>query len=297
MQINSSNIDSSSKIQVITNSNKALQNMIQSAPQSTKESLPNLQDAILDIFSSLKGGAKKPLLNELLQNSTIFKTQGNFSTNLASLIESMKSDSTLDETTALLNKFLLNIKNLDATKLKDFILNSGLFLESKLLKKDSGKNIKGDLKAILLSLSSQTTSKGIHENIEKLLTQIDYFWLLSATNDSNYLYLPLDWDELEDASLNINKVDKHYMANIDLSLSNLGELNFKVMLMGEKDISISISAQKDSSLELIRENISLLKVALKSIGINTSGVWFVQDSDSPYSISNPYHDRTYSVEA
>ncbi|MEA3554179.1 MAG: flagellar hook-length control protein FliK [Campylobacterota bacterium] len=124
----------------------------------------SVQTLLSDLFKDLSQGVKnKSNVNQLLtSNKQIFdfKNLSNEVKNLSNLIE---QNPKLEKQSAVLKEFLVNIKNIDKNTLKSNIKNSGVFLESKLLKSDTPlsstiKTALGQIEEQILSSSKNPTS-------------------------------------------------------------------------------------------------------------------------------------------
>ncbi|MFZ2889506.1 hypothetical protein, partial [Sulfuricurvum sp.] len=120
---------------LLPNMNKVLGEVISNATPEQLEILKEGKDLkslltsiFQDKFSSIKSDT---VLLDILKNSTPFKTMGNFSENLRSLIKELKTSPELSTKTIILEKFLKDITLMDAQTLKNQMTNSGVFMESK----------------------------------------------------------------------------------------------------------------------------------------------------------------------
>ncbi|MEA3498523.1 MAG: flagellar hook-length control protein FliK [Campylobacterota bacterium] len=166
------NIGTASLLNLLTVSNSKIDN-------TTKATIENLSvNGKVDISSLAKEKSVQTLLsglfkdiiaktknnssvNDLLKNSKHsfdFKSLSNEVKNISKLIE---QNPKLEKQSSVLKEFLVNIKNLDENVLKSNIKNSGVFLESKLLKSDTP-----------LSQTIKTVIAKLDENIEQLTKNI-----------------------------------------------------------------------------------------------------------------------------
>ncbi len=165
-------------------------------------SIKTLLDSLSkDLSTNTK--SKIEVLNILKQNDIILSVK-NILGDLKLLIELLKSDKILLKSAPDLEKLLLHVKKLDADSLKGQIEKSGIFLESKLakVKPASKAEIFNDIKATLLLAKEKLNSsnyigaKDTLVQVDKVLTQINYYQLLSFSGNANISYLPLSWDGL-----------------------------------------------------------------------------------------------------
>ncbi|NQY95416.1 MAG: flagellar hook-length control protein FliK, partial [Campylobacteraceae bacterium] len=137
-------------------------------------------------------------------------------------------------------------------------------------------NINNDIKSMLLQLKeelsqnqspSQSHSEAI-KNVDKLLTQVDYYQLMSLTSTSNYIYFPFIWDMLEDGSLSMKKLnDERFFVEINLKLKEYGKVDMLLIMYDENHLDISIFAQKQNLKNEFKEHLQNLKQSLSSVGI------------------------------
>ena len=121
--------------------NKTLNNLLKQDSSNSSSSTNTAASSILkEVLNSIKDGTKSnSTLENILKNSTAFKDLGNLSSNLSSLLESIKDDESLQKFKPLLESFLKNIKDVTADNLKEQIKNSGIFLENKLSSNPNAK--------------------------------------------------------------------------------------------------------------------------------------------------------------
>ena len=121
--------------------NKTLNNLLKQDSSNSSSSTNTAASSILkEVLNSIKDGTKSnSSLENILKNSTAFKDLGNLSSNLSSLLESIKDDESLQKFKPLLESFLKNIKDVTADNLKEQIKNSGIFLENKLSSNPNAK--------------------------------------------------------------------------------------------------------------------------------------------------------------
>jgi len=273
----------------LPSNNKALSDALKQASPAQLEQLKegrDLKSVLTSLFQSKISNTKSDtLLLDLLKNSAVFKTMGNFTENLTSLLTTLKSDPTLAPKMEKLELFLQPLSTVDTPILKDKINNSGIFLESKLAtlleNGDLDDNLHHDLKAQLLHLKEEVKEfPKLQEHIEQLTTQIDYQQLYSHLNNSTSLYFPFVWDQLEKGSLSIKKgKEKKFYCEIDLTLKEYGEMNVMMALMEENQLEIHIQTQQEDLKTLLKEHLPQLKSLLIEVGITPRIVRIVDRND------------------
>src|SRR5574344_1351418 len=150
--------------------NNTLNNLLKQDSSNSSSSTNTAASSILkEVLNSIKDGTKSnSSLENILKNSTAFKDLGNLSSNLSSLLESIKDDESLQKFKPLLENFLKNIKDVTADNLKEQIKNSGIFLENKL---SSNPNAKlNNLKTLVSSL--QNLSSSLNSNQTQTLNNL-----------------------------------------------------------------------------------------------------------------------------
>ena len=100
-----------------------------------------------------------------------------------------------------------------------------------------------------------------------LSLQIDNYQLVSYLSNGTSLYLPLDWDQLDEGKIEIKKVkEDKFFCNIDLKLKDFGDVNLKLVLYEKNQINIHVYAKSSEFKSLVKEHISQLRSSL--IGVN-----------------------------
>jgi len=135
--LNISSIISDKKLSILLpNTNKALAEVLTNATPKELESITQGKDlkSVLNSLlkdSSLNSAADKALLS-LVKNNPTFKELSNVNQTIKELVNTLKSNKEFEPIQKQIQKFLPDIKDLDNSKLKTTLTNSGVFLESKL---------------------------------------------------------------------------------------------------------------------------------------------------------------------
>ena len=130
---------------LLPNDNKALKEVLKEADsksldQMLKNNSTSVKDVIKELFDGLKSGTKSnATIENVLKNSTVFKEMGNVSSNLSTLMDDISQDENLQKFKPQIESFLKNIKDMDASTLKEQISKSGVFLESKMTQTPNAK--------------------------------------------------------------------------------------------------------------------------------------------------------------
>ena len=204
-------------------------------------------------------------LNQALAQNNINTFSNNFASNLSPLLTTLK-----ESLNNLSNPNILNIQNHLAktiNKVEHIISNLETQIDEKVSPKD-------DMKTVLLQLKDELSAKTdaksaeILKQVDKILTQIDFYQLNSLISNSNYVYVPFFWEMLEDGSINIKKAeDDKFYCQINLSLKDFGKVDLMLGLYDKNKMDLTIYAQRNHFKTAIRENIKDLKLALNSVNI------------------------------
>lgn len=307
-----------SKLQLLMpQQNKVLNELIKHATPDQLAALNDKRDLkslLGTLFSHKIDNTKSDaLLLNMLKNSPAFKNMGNFTESLKSLIGDLKSNPTFEEsgnkllraTTPIQSepfrekiinvlettKSVLNPQNtspeieLDAPIIKEKIINSGIFMESKIATLEGAtpetveEQMDNDVKSQLLELHEQLQASPSLENsqlqlkIDELLTHIDYHQLLSHLSNSNSLYFPFAWDAIEKGSLEFkqNKGEKSY-CEINLTLKEHGDVDLFMGLRDDNILDIKIHTQTMQFKELLETHIDELHTLMKEANLTLRSV-------------------------
>ncbi|PHR56004.1 MAG: hypothetical protein COA44_09045 [Arcobacter sp.] len=161
-------------------SNKAISKILESASPEQLKNLSEAKDlkAILSqlMNDTLDTSKSNKIILDILKNSEFFKELGSFSKEMKVLVELLEAENNpnkkIDKLLQVLKLSLLDFKQGDSAALKDFVKNSGVFLESKFLQDNSPKaelhKALQDLKSLLTNSNEKATSP-IIKNIQGLL--------------------------------------------------------------------------------------------------------------------------------
>ena len=242
--------------------------------QSTKENL-NLQTK--NILNQLNSEIIKnpvleknitPILEKLLKIDNLFvknDTLQNFLQNnsLSPLLISLKE-----------NIQNLNSSNIDFKNLNHLINKLENLIQEQTSNAKTESKISHDMKSILLQMQDEISSKNdiknseISKQVDKLLTQIDFYQLNSLVTNSNYVYVPFFWDMLEDGSISMKKKDEEkFYCQINLTLKEFGKVDLMLSLYDKNKLDLTIYAQKEEFKTEIRENMQKLKIALNNANL------------------------------
>lgn len=287
--------------------------MASTHPQSSSaitEALKDLRSSLKTLLSStdpLYSKEVKRLVQELEQHSTLHELKSTLSQLYGSLLRSnaVETNTLLDSIEKLLKTlspslsddlkiFTENLKNTihsgDITKecsellkkMEEFANPKELLIETSL--KESMQN---DLKSNLFTLSAELKTSDdpnankLLEQVDKLLTQIDYHQLTSYLNTSNSLYFPFYWDQLQEGYLTFKKTpDKKFYCQINLHLKEYGELNLMMGLYEENQLEIRIHTEKEELQQTIQEHLGELRSSLIDSGIYLRSIRVLNNTEN-----------------
>ena len=201
--------------------NKTLNNLLKQDSSNSSSSTNTAASSILkEVLNSIKDGTKSnSSLENILKNSTAFKDLGNLSSNLSSLLESIKDDESLQKFKPLLENFLKNIKDVTADNLKEQIKNSGIFLENKLSSNPNAKleNLLQNISNLLKTIDTPE-AKNSSQIIDNILKNIPKDGSLKSSELLNNLKTLVN--SLQNLSNSLNPNQTQTLNNLANELKN-----------------------------------------------------------------------------
>ena len=201
--------------------NKTLNNLLKQDSSNSSSSTNTAASSILkEVLNSIKDGTKSnSSLENILKNSTAFKDLGNLSSNLSSLLESIKDDESLQKFKPLLENFLKNIKDVTADNLKEQIKNSGIFLENKLSSNPNAKleNLLQNISNLLKTIDTPE-AKNSSQIIDNILKNIPKDGSLKGSELVNNLKTLVN--SLQNLSNSLNPNQTQTLNNLANELKN-----------------------------------------------------------------------------
>jgi hypothetical protein len=263
-------------IQELTQSIKENLTLLQTQLSSLKNTDTSLLNQLVDkmiqhnsLFSKME---LPPVLKEFLslQNPALFAKENNsFSAHLNGLLTQIKTALLQNNTNAQAQPFQM-LQSIE--KLETVIQNHITQLQQNAPKESSINNnmFNNDVKATLLQLKEElgqnSQFKEQLKGVERLLTHVDYYQLLSATSNSNFVYLPFIWDMLDEGQLSMKKTDdEKYFCEIHLTLKEFGNMDMYLSLYDKNSLDLTIFSNRDFVKEMIRDHLPNLKKGLNSI--------------------------------
>lgn len=232
--------------------NKTLNNLLKQDSSNSSSSTNTAASSILkEVLNSIKDGTKSnSSLENILKNSTAFKDLGNLSSNLSSLLESIKDDESLQKFKPLLENFLKNIKDVTAHNLKEQIKNSGIFLENKLSSNPNAKleNLLQNISNLLKTIDTPE-AKNSSQIIDNILKNIPKDGSLKSSELLNNLKTLVS--SLQNLSSSLNSNQTQTLNNLANELKNFIQNGSIIESKTENLVSKTLTQTQTSETENI----------------------------------------------
>lgn len=232
--------------------NKTLNNLLKQDSSNSSSSTNTAASSILkEVLNSIKDGTKSnSSLENILKNSTAFKDLGNLSSNLSSLLESIKDDESLQKFKPLLENFLKNIKDVTAHNLKEQIKNSGIFLENKLSSNPNAKleNLLQNISNLLKTIDTPE-AKNSSQIIDNILKNIPKDGSLKGSELLNNLKTLVS--SLQNLSSSLNSNQTQTLNNLANELKNFIQNGSMIESKTENLVSKTLTQTQTSETENI----------------------------------------------
>ena len=242
--------------------NKTLNNLLKQDSSNSSSSTNTAASSILkEVLNSIKDGTKSnSSLENILKNSTAFKDLGNLSSNLSSLLESIKDDESLQKFKPLLENFLKNIKDVTADNLKEQIKNSGIFLENKLSSNPNAKleNLLQNISNLIKTIDTPE-AKNSSQIIDNILKNIPKDGSLKGSELLNNLKTLVS--SLQNLSSSLNSNQTQTLNNLANELKNF--IQNGVMIESKTENLVPKTLTQAQTLE--DENINRANSEIKSL--------------------------------
>ena len=255
--------------------NKTLNNLLKQDSSNSSSSTNTAASSILkEVLNSIKDGTKSnSSLENILKNSTAFKDLGNLSSNLSSLLESIKDDESLQKFKPLLENFLKNIKDVTADNLKEQIKNSGIFLENKLSSNPNAKleNLLQNISNLLKTIDTPE-AKNSSQIIDNILKNIPKDGSLKGSELLNNLKTLVSSLQNLSSSLNSNQTQtlnnlanelKHFIQNGSMIESKTENLVQKTLTQTQTSETENINSANNNIKSLINNQVKELLNQIK----------------------------------
>ena len=242
---------------LLPNDNKVLKEVLKEADsksldQMLKNNSTSVKDVIKELFDGLKSGTKSnATIENVLKNSTVFKEMGNVANNLSSLMDDISQDENLQKFKPQIESFLKNIKDMDASTLKEQISKSGVFLESKMTQTPNAKieNILNQIQNLVKNVDT-TQAKQVNELLTKTFQSSNTTELSSnlktLTSSLQNLSNTLNTSQTQNLSTLTNQL-KEFISNgalleskVENNTANLNPQNKETITAQTKDLLTQI---------------------------------------------------------
>ena len=255
--------------------NKTLNNLLKQDSSNSSSSTNTAASSILkEVLNSIKDGTKSnSSLENILKNSTAFKDLGNLSSNLSSLLESIKDDESLQKFKPLLENFLKNIKDVTPDNLKEQIKNSGIFLENKLSSNPNAKleNLLQNISNLLKTIDTPE-AKNSSQIIDNILKNIPKDGSLKGSELVNNLKTLVSSLQNLSSSLNSNQTQtlnnlanelKNFIQNGSMIESKTENLVQKTLTQTQTSETENINSANNNIKSLINNQVKELLNQIK----------------------------------
>ncbi|MGJ0340679.1 flagellar hook-length control protein FliK [Aliarcobacter cryaerophilus] len=255
--------------------NKTLNNLLKQDSSNSSSSTNTAASSILkEVLNSIKDGTKSnSSLENILKNSTAFKDLGNLSSNLSSLLESIKDDESLQKFKPLLENFLKNIKDVTPDNLKEQIKNSGIFLENKLSSNPNAKleNLLQNISNLLKTIDTPE-AKNSSQIIDNILKNIPKDGSLKGSELLNNLKTLVSSLQNLSSSLNSNQTQtlnnlanelKNFIQNGSMIESKTENLVQKILTQTQTSEDENINSANNNIKSLINNQVKELLNQIK----------------------------------
>lgn len=271
-----------------------IQNNLLISPKETQKIIEQIKQILVEFKGLAKGSKKEPILEiksqeivrlveQILKTPEFFPrelSKATISEKLQQIVNLIKSEFVKDDAKNSLHVELTKLTNSLEAVIKEQVLTKKIVPNQRL---QTDMNIKqelsSDVKSVLLNIKqelgaqSTTVSREVSFQIDRILTQIDYFQLMTLSTNSFSSYLPFLWDGLQEGQVNLKKLkEKRFFCEINIKLKEYGRIDIMLMLFEDIYVNISVFAEKDTFLKLIQDNLQDLKQGINRLGLIPSTV-------------------------
>lgn len=293
-------IDITAKLETLVKNSELINSKIQNSPQIAPKEMQKVANEIKQVMNELKILVSKenikntPLLLEkskeimqiaeqVLKMPEFFPkglSKATVSEQLQQIVNILKSELIKSDVKNSLHVEVSKLTQNLETVIKEQIATKNIVPNQKLLLESPIKNqLVNDMKATLLNIkhelstSTLPTHREIIAQVDRLLTQIDYFQLVSLSSNSQTTYLPFSWDSLEGGQISLKKLkENRFFCEINLTLKEYGKIDLMIMLFEDIHVNISVFAEKKEFTTLVQENLATLKQGINKLGLIPSSV-------------------------
>lgn len=261
---------------ILPSTNKALAHALQDLSSSQLGELTQAKDLASVLNSILKEAgsneAQNQRLLELLKNNTTLKELGSIKTTFKELLGTLENEKQNLPIQKHLRSMLEHISNINDKDLKAKV------------------DLQNDLRSLLAKTKTELENATLPNKtqllalVDKLSLQLDYYQLNSQLLNGTAMYLPYDFDMLEQGSFEVKKEKNDaYFCDINLSLQKYGELHLRLGLFEKKYLNINIQTQNKELKNILSSDLQELKEQLNTIGLLIKDIHFIDPKQTQYS--------------
>ena len=191
--------------------------------------------------------------------------------NISTIVKTIQAAKTPEQQKILVKNLAISIKQVESS-ITNLLTRANV--ENNL---GITKNISSDIKSTILQIqdqinslngSNEQASKEIKATVEKILSQVEYFQLLSYSSNSNHTYLSFLQDDIEDVDIKFNSsTDDSVSCQINLLLKKQGDLKILLVLDKQYNLNINIGIENIEFKQKIQDNLQKLRVGINNIGL------------------------------
>jgi len=238
-------------------------------------------------------------LDEITQNTKETKNQ------LQSLLTQNNKNTT--DGAKMAKTLLTQIQNdpklsKETTVLKEFVTSSStqqpqVQTQTQIQNNNIAK-FQNDIKATLLQVQEQLETKGqdapkeLKAQVEKTLSQIEFYQLSSFCSQSNHTYLPFSWEDMEDGDVKFNSNKKDtFSCHIGLKLKDKGEFKAMLLLDNKNNLNINLNVENSEFKAKLQQNLQLLRQSINDIGLSLESLNVLTLQEQ---VQQTYEQKAYS---
>ncbi|MBD3797526.1 MAG: flagellar hook-length control protein FliK [Campylobacterales bacterium] len=261
---------------ILPSTNKALARALQDLSSSQLGELTQAKDLASVLNSILKEAgsneAQNQRLLELLKNNTTLKELGSIKTTFKELLGTLENEKQNLPIQKHLRSMLEHISNINDKDLKAKV------------------DLQNDLRSLLAKTKTELENATLPNKtqllalVDKLSLQLDYYQLNSQLLNGTAMYLPYDFDMLEQGSFEVKKEKNDaYFCDINLSLQKYGELHLRLGLFEKKYLNINIQTQNKELKNILSSDLQELKEQLNTTALLIKDIRFIDPKQTQYS--------------
>jgi hypothetical protein len=256
-----------------------------------------------ELFSNLANNTNtKTQILSLLQQLPVFKNFGGLGKELNTLVKQLQQTNINTKEIDSLKSAIIDIKKIDGSGLKNSLGKSGIFLENYIKNFINNQSPKetfiDNIKTSLLNIS-ESPNEEIKNQVNKIISQMEYFSLFSLVNDSNKIPLSFDWNDLNDGDIEFFKeTNELHTCQINLDLDSLGEIKINLSYDKDENINIAFLCDKGDTKNAIQDNVQALRHSLNSnhLKLQSLGVHDLNEKNSLDKKFESFTLNNYSID-